>query len=177
MDEAIKELETFRLYYVDFDDENHQHEPDIPADREIGVALGTEQLDSLSSINENTDDEECPDVQTETASVYKNWKRFGFFDPLRVVFELSAFPTLTCIYKILATLPVTSCSAERAMSRLRIIKNRLRSTISDERLDSLMIIASESDILEKISTDQIIDKFAMSSESLKNLLLPTQSSN
>ncbi len=36
----------------------------------------------------------------------------------------------------------------------------------------MIIIASEFDILETISTDLIIDKFTMSSEVLKKLLLP-----
>lgn len=77
-------------------------------------------------------------------SLYKQWMPFGFFDRL---FQFSAFTSLTCIYKILATLPVISCSAESEMSRLEIIKNRLRSTSSDERLqdsslDNLVIFAS-----------------------------------
>ena len=45
--------------------------------------------------------------------------------------------------------------------------------MSDDRLDSLMIIAAESDILQSVSTDTIINTFAMSSEELKKLLLAT----
>ena len=54
----------------------------------------------------------------------------------------------------------------------QIIKNRFRSTSSDERLDSIMIITSESDILQLISTVLIIDNFAMSSEIPQKLLFP-----
>ena len=42
----------------------------------------------------------------------------------------------------LVILPVTSCSAERALSRLKIIKNRLRSTMSDEWMSDLMPMVS-----------------------------------
>ncbi|CAM5151297.1 unnamed protein product [Natator depressus] len=39
-----------------------------------------------------------------------------------------------------AALPVTSCSCERAFSKLAHVKNKLRSTKSQQRLDSLMIL-------------------------------------
>ena len=142
------------------------------------VSTGQQQQpdsQDFSCGNKSKDDErgDNTDAQKNTEKfVYKQWMRFGFFHRLRVVFQLSSCPTLTCIYKVLATLPVASCSAERAISRLEIIKNRLRSTTSDERLDSLMILASETDALDTISTDVIIDKFAMSSDVLKKLLLP-----
>ena len=50
--------------------------------------------------------------------------------------------------KIVLTLPLTSCSAERAVSKLKIIKSRLRSTMNQERLQSLMFMSIESDIME-----------------------------
>jgi len=74
--------------------------------------------------------------------------------------ELSGFPVLTWLYKIIVTLAVTSCSAERAMSRVKIIKSRLRSTMLDDWFSSLMILASEKDLVEKLSVDNIIDSFA-----------------
>ena len=45
--------------------------------------------------------------------------------------------------------------------------------MSDERLDDLMIIAAERYILDSIFADTLIDKFALSSEFLKKLLLPS----
>ena len=81
------------------------------------------------------------------------------------------YPNLLQLYWILVTLPVTSCSAERALSRLRIIKNRLRATMCDEWMNALMVIASEKDLLSTISNDVIIDKFAKLSETLKRNLI------
>ena len=63
--------------------------------------------------------------------------------PLRVLYELSSYPHLLRLYWTLVTLPVTSCSAERALSRLRIIKNRLKSSMCDECKRALMVLASE----------------------------------
>ena len=46
------------------------------------------------------------------------------------------------------------------MSRVKIIKSRLRSTMLDDWFSSLMILASEKDLVEKLSVDNIIDSFA-----------------
>jgi len=85
--------------------------------------------------------------------------------------ELSGFPVLTWLYKKLVTLAVTSSGAERAMNRVRIIKNRLRSTMLDDWFSSLMILASEKDIVDKNAVDDVIDSFAVSSAPLQKLLL------
>jgi hypothetical protein len=66
---------------------------------------------------------------------------------------------------------IASSSAERAMSRVKIIKNRLRSSMLDDWFSSLMILASERDILEAISADNIMDSFASNSVPLQKLLL------
>ena len=75
------------------------------------------------------------------------------------------------IYKILVTLPVTSCSAERVMSRVRIVKNRLRSTMLDDRFSSLLCLASEKDILSTLDLNDIIDRFADCSDVLRRNLI------
>ena len=91
--------------------------------------------------------------------------------------DLSGFPLLTWMYKILVTLAITSSSAERSMSRVRIIKNRLRTTMLDDWFSSLMIIAAEKDIVNKIPVDRIIDQFAISSKPLQKLLLFNKADN
>lgn len=98
-------------------------------------------------------------------------KSHSFIKPLRAILELSGFPMLTWLYKILVTLAISSSSAERAMSRVRIIKNRLRTTMLDDWFSSLMIISSEKDIVERLHADAIIDSFAATSPPLRKLLL------
>ena len=100
---------------------------------------------------------------SDTDTCLNTWADNGFIKPLCAVQELSGFDTLTWLYNILVTLAVTSSSVERAMSRVKIIfKNQLRSTrtSTSTMLDdwfSSMILASEKDILEKISASNIID--------------------
>jgi len=45
---------------------------------------------------------------------------------------------------------VTNCSAERSFSKLKIIENRLRTSMTQERLVNLAIMSIESDILREI---------------------------
>ena len=116
----------------------------------------------LTTTDNDTDDEsESEEVKTNT------WADLSFIKPLRAITELSGFPTLTLLYNILVSLAVTSSTAERAMSKVRIIKNRLRTTMLDDWFSSLMVIANEKDIVNSISIDNIIDSFAHLSAPLK----------
>lgn len=78
------------------------------------------------------------------------------------------FPILYTALSIALTLPVSSSSPERAFSKLKIIKNRLRSTMSEDRLEALMLISCEKDI--SVCTDEIINIFSSNSSVLKKLL-------
>ena len=62
-----------------------------------------------------------------------------------------------CVQRLSITLtaPITVESNERSFSRLRLVKNYLRSTMNENRLDDLMIMTYESDVagfLDVIST-------------------------
>jgi hypothetical protein len=98
------------------------------------------------------------------------WVNRSFVKPLRALEELSSFTYLSCLIKILATVAVTSCSAERVMSRIKIIKNRLRSRMADDWFSALTVLASERDILEGLAVDAIIDRFTLLSPKLQKQL-------
>ena len=49
------------------------------------------------------------------------------------------YPSIYSILLLLATLPVGSCSCERSFSNLRRLKTWCRSSVAEERLDSLAI--------------------------------------
>ena len=70
------------------------------------------------------------------------------------------FPYVTICLRIFLTLPVTVATAERSFSKLKLIKNYLRSTIGQERLVNLAVMGIENDLTRKISFDDIIDSFA-----------------
>ncbi|KAL4152763.1 hypothetical protein QTP88_000596 [Uroleucon formosanum] len=69
----------------------------------------------------------------------------------------SIFPTLNTSLLIALTLPVSSASTERSFSKLKILKSRLRTTMSQTRLEDLLIISCERDIEPNI--ENVIQHF------------------
>ena len=78
------------------------------------------------------------------------------------------YPELYDLVRIVATLPVTVASCERAHSKVKIINNYLRASMSDERLESLVQINTERDIADKIELDSLLESFKLA----KNRKLP-----
>jgi len=70
------------------------------------------------------------------------------------------FPNLVTALKILLTLPITAASAERSFSKLKIIKNYLRSQICQMRLVGLTVLSIEKDVSNKLDMEEIIEEFA-----------------
>jgi hypothetical protein len=58
------------------------------------------------------------------------------------------------------TLPITVAAAERSFSKLKIIKNYLRSTMAEERLSGLANISIENSRARQLNLEDVIDKFA-----------------
>jgi len=101
----------------------------------------------------------------------KQWIECSYAKPLRVLWQLAGYPTLTSLYKILASLAVTSCSAERVMSRIRIVKNRLRSTMVDDWFAPLTVLACEREVTLALNQNDIVDLSAVQSAALQKHLL------
>ena len=70
------------------------------------------------------------------------------------------FPNVSVAFRIYLSLMVTNCSGERSFSKLAQIKNKLRSTMLDERLSALTLMSIESDILRQINFSSLIQTFA-----------------
>ena len=84
---------------------------------------------------------------------------------------LDAFSELCKLYSIAVAIPVSSCTAERSFSALKRVKTRLRSTVVQERLEGLMLIAVEKKLLMSISNEAIVQQLAQSSSELSRALL------
>jgi IS4 transposase len=55
------------------------------------------------------------------------------------------------------TLPITVASNERSFSKLKLIKNYLRSTMSNDRLFYLIISSVECDLLDAIDIQKLVN--------------------
>ena len=73
---------------------------------------------------------------------------------------MPSVPDVATAFKIFLTLPVTVASAERSFSKLKLIKNYLRSTMSQERLSGLSILSIENERARKLNLSGIVKKFA-----------------
>jgi hypothetical protein len=69
------------------------------------------------------------------------------------------YPNAIIAYRILLTIPVTVASAERSISKLKLLKSYMCSTMTQERLNGLAMISIESDIFEDTDYEGIIEDF------------------
>ena len=66
-----------------------------------------------------------------------------------------------CQFAYLLTIPDTVASAERSFSKLKLVKNYLHSTMSQDRLVDLARLNIESEIARKINFDNVITRIAL----------------
>lgn len=133
----------------------------------------TDPVDNCKKSIQNLLETYPNDIET---SIKDEWPQFTEFmknaaalnskDPLSV-FEfmygnslMDVFPNIFIAYRIYLTIPVANCSAERSFSKLALIKNRLRSSLGEERLNALSLLSIESDVTRKLSFKEIIEEFA-----------------
>jgi hypothetical protein len=60
---------------------------------------------------------------------------------LKFIMDVDCYPNISISYRILLTAPMTVASAERSFSKLKLLKNYLRSTMSQERLNVFWLCA------------------------------------
>src|SRR6266498_5527954 len=73
--------------------------------------------------------------------------------------DVDCYPNASIAYRILFTMPVTVASAERSFSKLKLLKNYLRSPMSQKRLNGLATLCIEKQLLNDIDINSIIDDF------------------
>ena len=73
---------------------------------------------------------------------------------------MTSVPDVVTVFKIFLTLPVTVASAERSFSKLKLIKNYMRSTMSQDRLSGLSILSIENERARNLDLSEIVKQFA-----------------
>uniref|UniRef100_A0A2S2NZQ2 HAT C-terminal dimerisation domain-containing protein n=1 Tax=Schizaphis graminum TaxID=13262 RepID=A0A2S2NZQ2_SCHGA len=129
--------------------------------------------DGPENINEKCHNIFDEDSENDSISYYENFGDLlqvsNILQKLSKMGMASSFPNLSLAYKAICTLPPTSAGAERCFSKLKLIKTNLRSTMSEARLDHLMVISCNPDI--DINMDDAIDKFESRSNLLRSNLM------
>ena len=137
----LNNLPTWKANVYEFCDDYADHIPNtvgLYAELELGQRVWIQKREEFLIQKK----EDIPQKITETLKVV---------DP-------PSFPNVFAILKIVATIPVTSCSCERSISCLRHLKNYLRGTMGQERLNGLALIHAHREIA--LDLDEIIDLFA-----------------
>jgi hypothetical protein len=70
------------------------------------------------------------------------------------------YPNIWVSPSILLTMPVSFASGERSFSELKLIKTYLRSSMSQERLNSLATLSIENAIAQNLYFSELVKTFA-----------------
>ncbi|XP_054717345.1 zinc finger MYM-type protein 1-like [Uloborus diversus] len=85
----------------------------------------------------------------------------SFVDISKMAFKLrNVLPSAYKICRLILTSPLSSASCERSFSKLKLVFNNLRTNMGDDRLDSLMLLFTAKDIVDKIDTHDIVTKWS-----------------
>ncbi|KAI4967922.1 hypothetical protein ZWY2020_010403 [Hordeum vulgare] len=79
---------------------------------------------------------------------------------LQFVMAVDCYPNVCVAYQILLIVHVTVASAERSFSKLKLLKNYLRSTMLQHRLNGLAMCCIEKGILDNVDLDCSLNDFA-----------------
>ena len=70
-----------------------------------------------------------------------------------------SFPNTEMVLRLYLTLMISNCTGERSFSKLNLINNILRVSMSQIRLNYLTLISMEWDIMRELKVDDIIKRF------------------
>lgn len=79
------------------------------------------------------------------------------------------FPAVEQLVRLMLICPVTSCSAERSFSALRRLKTWLRSTMTERRLNSVIICHTNKHMLDELNLKTLAAEFCQRSDIRKNV--------
>ena len=116
----------------------------------------------------------CTDLKMEFQIRKSHWSNVATEKPKTAISALNCcqeqvFPNIFALLTILATLPVSTCEAERIFSKVGTTCSALRSTTSEERLEALLFMQVYRNKLPK--TEDVINLFSIRKASRLNLIL------
>ena len=89
----------------------------------------------------------------------------------RYCLNSSVYSNLFLAYEYLLTLSFSQVSCERVFSKLKIVKTRLRSSLTNDKLEAFLMMSVETDVLEEINVNDIIPCLASSSATFAKMFI------
>ncbi|XP_071699717.1 uncharacterized protein [Rutidosis leptorrhynchoides] len=105
-------------------------------------------------------DPKKPFNKSDICKLAKTFYPSDFTEGLRETKKSELYPFLDRLIHLILTLPVSTATSERAFSSMKIVKTGLHCSMGDDFLRNCLILYIESDIVESLSIDEIIDDFA-----------------
>ncbi|XP_066385448.1 uncharacterized protein [Miscanthus floridulus] len=117
---------------------------------------------TLQHIEDGSSNVDINDMISELAVMQSTLpdKPMPVMEIFEFVTEVDCYPNISIAYRILFPMPMTVASAERTFSKLKLLKNYLRSIMSQERLNGLATLCIEKKLLDEIDIEAIINDFA-----------------
>jgi hypothetical protein len=126
----------------------------------LEAALKEKETDSIANENRKSDiDTNELYVELKLLRDFIPKENMGPVEVLSFLKRHGCFPNASIAYRVLLTIPVTVASAERSFSKLKLLKSYMRTTMTQQRLKDLATISLESEVLEKIGYEDIIEDF------------------
>ncbi|KAM4770907.1 zinc finger MYM-type protein 1-like [Rhinophrynus dorsalis] len=174
LDELLVELrrrsEAYSALFDRFNFLEKIHTLDLPE-------ISTSAANLLKSFNDDLEDdlvEECIQLNGHLKGLVEpECKSISLSRLCRMFHEedlIDIYPNVHIALRLFLTSPATNCSGERSFSTLRRVKNYLRGSMAQERLNALSLLAIEGELLKNMDCGDIIDAFA-EQKSRKKLLL------
>ena len=124
------------------------------------------QEEEMSESERTTDRESDSDQEadlneekSENASIQKlNLKSLYYYLYENHLFE--AFPNVEIALRIHLCMMISNATGERSFSKLKLIKNVLRNTMTERRLNNLSIISIENEFFKTLNFNDVIQDFA-----------------
>jgi hypothetical protein len=162
MSEIIKRSEVYNSVSSDFsflswkvlNESTTSHLEKCVAD--FGIKYSRD-IDTVELINE------VVSFKFQAAELLENIDRASYLDMLKCITKYGlrdAYPNIEIALRIFLSMPVSVASCERSFSKLKIIKNYLRSSTSETRLTNLAILSIEYEVASKIDFNEIINEFS-----------------
>lgn len=106
---------------------------------------------------------EIKDFKSQAFSLLPDLRAAGPLDLLQLIttYSLRAeYPNLEIALRIFLTLPITVATCERSFSKLKLIKNYLRSTMGQDRISDMAILSIEHTLVKTLNIDELVEDFA-----------------
>ena len=124
----------------------------------------SEELASVKDVYGTDLDESTLQVQLQILGANIPEKMITIFDVRSYLQQItpgdrSLLSQVVLLMKLILVMPATNATSERSFSALRRIKTYLRSTMKQERLNSLMVLHVHKDLIDALDLSQVANEF------------------